>query len=204
MIVGSSTDLYALCRVNLFKTTSGSRDVVLLPTAAAYGDPAGQAIALSEHFDADECRVEALMVLDAASANDPYFAQRVRDCDLAVLGDGAALHLRSVLRHSLLLDALRECRALVGIGAAATALGATMIDPRGGAPTTGLGLFDEFVVTTLTSEAQLERTKELLGEHELLAVLGGDGALARSDQRWRVVSETGVTWWRGRSPATLD
>jgi len=59
-----------------------------------------------------------------------------------------------------------------------------MIDPRGGAPTTGLGYRDGLVITTTASSEQLARTRTLLDDTLALAVVGATGAVMMKDSRW--------------------
>jgi len=72
-------------------------------------------------------------------------------------------------------EALRDAPLVVTIGSVTSVLFETMIDPRGGAPTTGLGYREGLVVTTSASEEQLSRTRTLLGDDAVLAVLGDSG-----------------------------
>jgi len=80
------------------------------------------------------------MVVDRVSAGENHFATRIVEASLVVLCDGSALHARSVWRDTPVGEALARARSLVAVGASASVLGEVMIDPRGGAPTTGLGL----------------------------------------------------------------
>jgi hypothetical protein len=62
-----------------------------------------------------------------------------------------------------------------------------MIDPRGGAPTTGLGYRSGLVVATSASDEQLGRTRTLLGLDQTLCVLGNGDAVRHDAHGWRVV-----------------
>ena len=79
------------------------------------------------------------MVSDRAATKDQYYVDRLVDADLVVLCDGSALHARSVWRDNAFGEAINAASTLVAVGAVASVLGEVMIDPRGGAPTTGLG-----------------------------------------------------------------
>jgi hypothetical protein len=172
---------------------SAAGDVVIVTTAAAFIGVTEAAIELSFLFEDAGARVEALMNVDRSSSDEPYFAQRVRDADLVVLADGSALHAKSVWHASALGEAIRDAERVVAVGTVASVPGATMIDPRGGAPTTGLGYFDGLVITTRVGEEQLNRTRSLLGADVPLAVLGPRGVVRSDGARWRVMSEDVVT-----------
>jgi hypothetical protein len=107
----------------------------------------------------------------------------VREADMVVLSDGSPLHAKSVWHQTPVGEALRDAPLVVTIGSVTSVLFETMIDPRGGAPTTGLGYREGLVVTTSASEEQLSRTRTLLGDDAVLAVLGdsagGRRAMAR-------------------------
>jgi hypothetical protein len=185
----------------LLVLTSDS-DVVIVPTAAAFIGATEAAIDLSTLFEASGARVEALMHLDRSSSDEPYFAMRTREADVVVLSDGSPLHAKSVWHQTPIGDAIRDARLVVAIGSVASVLFETMIDPRGGAPTTGLGYREGLVVTTSVGEEQLSRTRTLLGEDAVLAVLGTSGVLQGVGAQWRVVTGD-VTTTRGHNVVEL-
>jgi hypothetical protein len=177
-------------------------DIVIVPTAAAFVGATEAAIELSTLFEASGARVEALMHLDRSSSDEPYFAQRAREADIVVLSDGSPLHAKSVWHETPIGEALRDAPFVVTIGSVTSVLFATMIDPRGGAPTTGLGYREGLVVTTSASEEQLSRTRTLLGNDDVLVVLGSSGVLHGDGARWRVVTGD-VTTTRGHDEVEL-
>jgi hypothetical protein len=189
IVVGSPEALRTLLEAGGLLQLSEESDVVLVPTAAAFTGVTQAAIELSTLFESSGAKVEALMVTDRAANDEPYFAERVRTADLVVLSDGSALHAKSVWHASALGDAIRDARSVVAIGSVASVLGETMIDPRGGAPTTGLGYRQGLVLTVVESDEQLSRTRTLLGEDEALAVLGPLGVVSHDGSRWRVESD---------------
>jgi cyanophycinase len=151
---------------------SGGKDVVVLPTAAAYQHPERVALRAAEWFEPLGGQVEGLMVLDRASANDPGLAAVVRGARFVYIAGGSALHLRSVLKGSATFAALREAWAegavVAGSAAGAMVLTDPMVDPRGGALTVGLGLVDQLAVVPQFGDGQedahgqkLERTVAL-------------------------------------------
>jgi membrane protein implicated in regulation of membrane protease activity len=60
-----------------------------------------------------------------------------------------------------------------------------MIDPRGGAPTTGLAYRPGLAVGVNASEEQLLRTRTLLGSKVTLAILGPRGVVHFDGSTWR-------------------
>jgi hypothetical protein len=164
-------------------------DVVVVMTAAAFIGVTHAAIELSALFEGAGAHVEALMNVDHSSNDEPYFARRVREADLVVLADGSALHAKSVWHASSLGEAIRDATRVVAIGSVATVLAETMIDPRGGAPTTGLGYLSGLVLTVTTGEEQLNRTRALLGSEPPLAVLGPRGVVRFDGTTWRADSD---------------
>lgn len=174
-------------------------DVVVLPTAAAFSGAEVSSIDLASIFEARGAKVEALMNTNRTSSNEPYFAARLRDADVVVLGDGSVLHARSVWRESLVGEAIRCARLVVAVGSVASVLGLVMIDPRGGAPTNGLGCFEGVALSVAASDEQLARTRTLLGDEQTLVVLGPRGAVHFDGTAWRVLSADVVTT-RGARP----
>jgi cyanophycinase-like exopeptidase len=168
-------------------TAPPDADVVVVPTAAAFTGTAQAAVAVADAFGDVDARIEALMVGDRASAFEPYFADRVAEADVVVLCDGSALHARSVWRDTPVGEAIHRAGLVVAIGSVASVLGVVMIDPRGGAPTTGLGYRTGVVLSVPAPAAQLARTRGLLGATETLVVVGPRGAVLGEDGRWRVV-----------------
>jgi cyanophycinase len=129
---------------------SGGSDVLVLPTAAAYQHPERVALRAAEWFESLGARVEGLMVVDRASAEDAGMAAEVAAARFVYLSGGSPLHLRAVLKKSAVFDALRQAWAdgavLAGAGAGAVVLTDPMVDPRGGALTLGLGLVDNLTL----------------------------------------------------------
>ncbi|MBU6233843.1 MAG: hypothetical protein KJS64_06310 [Acidobacteria bacterium] len=142
-------------------------DVVVVPIAAAFTGPTEAVIGISHQLP--DQRVEGLIVTDRDGAAMEHFAQRVRTCDVVIIPDGSPLHLRTVLRGTPLLDALSTTRLIVTIGSVSTVFGDPMIDPRGGAPTTGFGFFSDRVVTM--EAPTLPRSIDLLGSSSPLSVI---------------------------------
>lgn len=180
---------------------SAQLDVVIVPSAAAFTGAPEACVAIAEVCNEFDVRVEALMVTDRASTSEPYFAERVRAADVVVLADGSALHARLTWRNSPVGEALKAATTVVAIGSVATVMSEVMIDPRGGAPTIGLGLFGGVAFTEPASEERLARTRTLIDPTMALVVLDPRAVVAH-DVTWRVVSGDALVT-RGQRPSTL-
>ncbi len=188
-LVGSLSALRELAAEHDF-----SRALVL-PTAAAYLG-VEQAVSALRAVIAD---FDLLSVVDRAGAMASENAQRVRDAQRVICLDGAVLHARSVWRNSPLAEALAEVE-VVAIGQVGSVFGEVMIDPRGGAPTTGMGWFADVAITTAESSDQMRRTRELAGPRVTLVELG-PRAVVRYDGQWDLNDDCVVT--RGGQAARL-
>jgi hypothetical protein len=182
--VGSLDALGTLLRDGRFELRDAA-DVVVVPTAAAFIGFTEAAVLTGTAFEKFDVRVEALMVSERASTTDQHFVERLANADLVVLCDGSPLHARSVWRANAFGDAIDAASNLVAIGAVASVLGDVMIDPRGGAPTTGLGYRKGAALSVPSSDDQMSRTRSLLGD-ELLVVLGPSGVVHHDGNRWSV------------------
>jgi len=202
LVVGSLAALEELLDDrDLFPSWPGL-DVVIVPTGAAFTSMVEASVATSTPFETRGARVEALMIADRSSNDEAHFVARLHQADVVVLAEGSALHARSVWRASAVGDALASARCLIAVGTTASVLGSTMIDPRGGAPTTGLGYREGLVITTSASSEQLTRTRTLLEDSLVLAVVGPTGAVIMQDSRWRSRGDVLVT--RANVVVSLD
>ena len=129
---------------------SGADRVLVLPTAAAYEHPERRVMAAAGWFSRWGGDVEGLMVLGRADAEDHGAADVVRRARFVYLSGGSPLHLRAVLKGSLVFEALRSAfqdgAVVAGSSAGAMVLTDPMVDPRGGALTVGLGLVERVAV----------------------------------------------------------
>jgi len=185
--------------VREFGVTPTTR-VCVLATAAAFRGAEAAVEQIRDLLAASAAPVQAVAAINRASADDASVVSAVANADLVVLVEGAPLHARSVWRHSALGEALATA-ALLCVGSTGSVLGETMIDPRGGAPTTGLGLFTGVVVSVPASAEQSQRTHGLVAK-ELLVELGLRSVVAY-DGRWRVVSGDDLLVTRAGVPANL-
>jgi len=198
--VGSLDALRALLRDGPLELAADA-DVVIVPTAAAFTGILEATLHTSAVFDDLDVRVEALMVSDRAASNDDYYVSRLRNADLVVLCDGSALHARAVWRANDFGAAIDAASTLVAIGEVAAALGDVMIDPRGGAPTTGLGFRGGAALSVPASDDQMSRTRSLLNDVALI-VLSTSGVVRYDGEKWSVVTGD-VTVTRGHDVVEL-
>ncbi len=188
-LVGSLEALRELLAKGEVLDVSLGTDVVVVPTGAAFTGLSEAALELAAVFEVFGAKVEALMIGDRAASFEPYFVERVKGADLVVLSDGSALHAKSTWRGTPVGDAIRTAPRLVAVGSCASVLGEVMVDPRGGAPTTGLGYRPGLAVGVKASEEQLTRTRTLLGSEVTLAVLGPRGVVHFDGSTWRRASD---------------
>lgn len=180
---------------------SGAKEVVVLPTAAAFENPEHAIERAEAYFAQLELPVKPLRVLHRAEAEDAELAADVRRARLVYLADGSPLHLRSVLKDSALFEALeaayRSGAAVAASGAGATVLCDPMVDPRGGAYTVGLGLVPNLAVFPYHGNAAdhlRERSVDLLPSGATLAGVDEATALLRdASGQWRVAGVGAVT-----------
>lgn len=167
---------------------SGSH-LVVIPTASAYGHPERELLGAAEALSPHDITVEGLMVLSHSEANAPEMADRLRAANSICLTDGSALHLKSVLKGTPLLEALiaawQQGATLIGVGAGAMVLTDPMVDPRGGALTTGLGLVQQLAVVAHLGDKdedpegqKFHRTVALAAPEILVLGLASDAGVA--------------------------
>jgi len=187
--------------------TSGAKEVVVVPAAAAFEHPDKVGLRAGEYFESLGVKCRVLPVLHRAEADDGRIAESVRRAKFVYLCDGSPLHLRSVLKDSALWDALLAAyhggAALAASGAGATLVGDPMVDPRGGAYTVGLGLVPNLAVFPYHGTAadhMRERSIDLLPAAAKLVGIDEETALVRDpDGGWRVAGAGVVSLYEGRS-----
>jgi len=155
---------------------SGGDEVLVLPTAAAYERPERTVLAAAEWFDRLGATVEGLMVVGRPDAEDEGAAAVVRRARFIYLSSGSPLHLRSVLKGSLVFAALtaawRSGAVVAGSSAGAMVLTDPMVDPRGGALTVGLGLLEGVTVVPHFGDVHEDAHGEKLHRSVALAPAG--------------------------------
>jgi cyanophycinase len=183
---------------------SGGLEVVVLPTAAAYERPERRVMAAAEWFDGLGGRVEGLMVLSRADAEDDGMADVVRRARFIYLSGGSALHLRSVLKGSKVFGALREAWQLGAVIAGSSGGGMVltdpMVDPRGGALTVGLGLVTGLAVVPYFGDADQDAHGEKL--HRSVALAPPGLPVVGIPKRTALLREPSGTW-RATGPVTV-
>jgi cyanophycinase len=176
-------------------------EVLVLPTAAAYEHPE-RAVATAERwFSTIGGRATGLMVLSRTDAEQEANAAAVRSSPFVYVGGGSPLHLRSVLKDSLvwdaLLDAWHDGATVAASSAGAMVLTDPMVDPRGGAFTLGLGLVEQLAVIPHAgtwSHEKVDRTLALAPAGLPVARIDERTALLRDpDGRWRTAGAGTVT-----------
>ncbi len=190
----------------------GGREVVVLPSAAAYEQPDRVIKRAEAYFDELGATVVPLMVLHRAEAEDKTLAAIVATAGFIYLADGSPMHLRSVLKDSAvfaaLVDAYSGGAVVAASGAGATVLCDPMVDPRGGAYTVGLGLVRDLAVFPYHGTAAThlrERSIDLLPATARLVGVDEQTALIRDpDGAWRVGGHGHVTVYEAREAAVFD
>lgn len=165
---------------------SGRAEVLVLPTAAAYEHPE-RAVATAERWFASlGATASGLPVLTRPDALRADLAERVEAARFVYLGGGSPMHLRSVLKDTpvwaALVSAWQAGAVVAGSSAGAMVLGESMVDPRGGALTLGLGLISGVALLPhydTWSEEKAHRTVQLATGHLRIAAVGERTALVR-------------------------
>ncbi|MDQ3461777.1 MAG: Type 1 glutamine amidotransferase-like domain-containing protein [Actinomycetota bacterium] len=193
---------------------SGGREVLVIPTAAAYEHPERAVATATEWFAGLGGKAVALDVLRRADALDPDRAATVRAARFVYLSGGSPLHLRSVLKETPVWDALvaawDDGAVVAGSSAGAMVLCDPMVDPRGGAFTVGLGLVVNLAVLAhaepdVARDHLHHRTLELASAGLPVAAITERTALLRDpDGTWRASGAGSVRVFVDGEEAGLD
>ncbi len=105
----------------LAATGSASPAVLIVPTAAAFENPARAADNGVRHFESLGADASALMILDRDDAMDAGSASEVGAADMVYLTGGNPAHLLETLQDSLLLDTIKARLESGGILAGSSA-----------------------------------------------------------------------------------
>ena len=196
-----------------FLAASGGDRVLVLPTAAAYEHPERLVARAGRWFEELGGTVEGLMVLTRADAENDGAADIVRRARLVYLAGSSPMHVRSVLKHSAVWDALvaawHDGAVVVGSSGAAMALTDPMVDARGGGLTIGLGLVTGVAVVPRFGDTHDDGHGEKMHRSVLLAPAGTPvvgiperTALVRDpDGTWRSVGARPVSVYLDGAPA---
>jgi cyanophycinase len=185
---------------------AGIERVVMLPTADAYEQPQEMVDDAMAWGDRIGVVVEPLMVLARNDADDAA-AAIVASAPAVLLAGDSQIHLRSVLKDTLLWTAitglLERGGLVVATGPSAAALCDPMTDSRGGAFALGLGLMPGMAVITeveMWARDQLDRAHSLADTPVVDLPTGS--ALIHTDAGWQLVGEPVVHGDLPTSPAT--
>lgn len=182
---------------------AGTKEVVVLPTAAAYEHPDRAVATATAWFDKLGATVRALPVLKRQEAEDAAIADEARRAKFVYIGGGSPLHLRSVLKESALWDAIAEAwhggAVLAASSAGAMVACDPMIDPRGGAFTLGLGLIAQVAVLPHVddwSHDKFRRVLDLAPAGTRILGIGERTAVIRAaDGSWTTRGDGAVKVW---------
>ncbi len=173
-------------------------DVIVLPTADAFEHPSRLIETAKEWGDRLGVSIDGRLVLRRADANDAGHAHAVERARMVYLAGDSPLHLRSVLKDTAVLAALRSVIAnggvVVATGASAACLCDPMTDPRGGAFSLGLALVEGLALVPESetwSPERLHRTLKLVNGFAV-AVLPTGSALLRSESGWETVGNAEI------------
>lgn len=175
---------------------AGTREVLVLPTAAAYQQPERRVLRAGEWFDAMGAVAHGLMVLSRADAQDADAAKLVAEARFIYLSGGSPLHLRSVLKDSAVFAALHQAflggAVVAGSAAGAMVLTDPMVDPRGGALTVGLGLVERMAVVAHFGD----EGEDVHGEkiHRSVALAPGGTPVVAIPPRTALIREPATGW----------
>lgn len=184
------------------RVLAGIGRVVVLPTADAFEQPQDLVVAATAWGERIGVEVEPLMVITRPQA-DAEAAATVDAADAVFLAGDSSNHLRSVLKDTVLFDAiagvLRRGGVVLAAAASASALCDPMTDRRGGAFALGLGLVGGLAIVTETEtwpHDQLARARGLADTP--LVELPTGTALIRTRSGWELVGDAVV---HGELPA---
>jgi cyanophycinase len=204
-LVGSGEYLPAMEPVDryLLEQLRGTPRVVCLPTAA--GTEGVERISYwmqlgEKHFSKLGTAVEALPVIDQNSADEPEYAERIRQANFVYLSGGKPEYLYRTLLNSsawsAILEVLERGGVVAGCSAGAMIMGERMPGFPGLKPAFGLlkgGVimphFDEIPRTIVSTLRLLVRE-----EYSLLGI-EGNTALVGSGSDFRVIGGGGVEVW---------
>lgn len=171
---------------------AGGGPVVVLPTAAAYEEPAVAVDRARGYFAGLGAEVVDVPALDRHGALEPGHAAAVRAARFVYLASGSAMHLLSVLKRTPVWQAIVEAHeggaVLAAAGSSAAVLCDAMVDPRGGGFGVGLGLVTELTLIPRYDQWSAEKSRRTIE----LAPAGL--ALAGIPERTALIREPGGRW----------
>ena len=179
-----------------FLEAAGTEEVLVLPTAAAYEHPERLVVQAGAWFEPLGGRVEGLMVLTRSDAENDGAAAIMRRARLIYLAGSSPMHVRSVLKHSSVWEALvaawYDGAVVVGSSGAAMALTDPMVDARGGGLTIGLGLVQGVAVVPHFGDPDEDGQGEKMHRSVLLAP--ADVPVVGIPERTALVRDPSGSW----------
>ncbi len=198
-----------------FIKAADAKEVVVLPTAAAYLDRNQLHKQAQEWFYNFGAQAKILDVYSRGDALSEENAAVVRGAQMIYVVGGSPMHLRSVMMRSAVWDALEAAWAdgasLVGSGAGGDVMCDAMVDPRGGAFTVGLGLLHNLTFIpryNLWSRDKIRRTVQLASPNLPVVGVALQTALiaeiAEGEISWRTVGQGEVAMFLDGKEADIS
>jgi cyanophycinase len=190
---------------------SGTSEVVVLPTAAAFEHPQRIVERAVGWFGDLGASAVGLPVLTRRDALDERHAATVRAARFLYLAGPSAMHLRSVLKDSpvwdAIVDAWQDGAVVAGSSAGGMVLTDPMVDSRGGAFTVGIGMIAPLAFVPHAdawSDDKLHRTQSLAPAATPVVGVPERTAVVRDpDGTWRAEGVGDVRVWLAGHPADL-
>ncbi len=189
---------------------SGADQVAVLPTGSAYENPQRLLDQATAWFSQLGVAVQPVPVLTRRDAFDEEAVARLRAARVIYLAGTSAMHLRSVLKDTPVLEAIlaawRDGASLAGTNAGADVLCDPMVDSRGGAFTVGLGVVSPLAAIPRVdqwSHDKVRRTVELAPAGVALVGIPQRCALLLDGQGWRSQGAGSPRVYLDGQPATL-
>ena len=195
---------------------AGTKEVAVIPTAAALQDPDRAVQTSTKHFSSIGGSVVPVMVLKRQDAMNAELAETLSGSRFIYLTGGNPRRTVKVLQDSPAWDAIVKAwkggAVLAGSSAGAMILCGTMLVPRWKEPSTGLGLFPDMMVVPhhdawirripKVTRSDVARGQKLFGIDECTGLILegrscrilGAGAVTRY--------EDGEVVWSEKAPAT--
>ena len=174
---------------------SGAGEVLVVPTADAFENPAQLVAAAERWFASLGVRAVGVPLFARADASDPGIVAQLAAGRLIYFVGYSQLHLRAVLKDSpaweAVLGAWRGGAAVAAAGPAATGICDPMLDSRNGAVTFGLAIVEGLTFVPRAEqlpEELLHRTRQLV-HHGAVVEAATGGALLVEDGAWQSFGE---------------
>lgn len=182
---------------------AGTRNVSVVPTAAALQNPNKAIATARRHFKGLGARVDEVMILDRGDAGDPKMSAQLEDSSFIYLTGGNPRRTVRVLSESIAWRAILAARAkgavVAGSSAGAMIFCKLMLVPRWVRPSDGLGVLPSKLVLP-HHDAWLRRVHKVTESAVVqgLTVLGIDECtgLVLDDSRVHILGAGSVTAYK--------